>query len=146
MILVFLAIVSLLFSHFSDKLRLRWPFVLTSLLLAGTGFAINLSDVSNGAKYFGTFLCVTGAYSATPGFVAWSVLYPPGNLQYRSTWSSRLGGNVAGQYKRAAAVGLHIGTGNAAGVAASNIYRTQDAPGYKLGRKFYDIFAIKATT
>ena len=38
-------------------------------------------------------------------------------------------------------VGLHIGIGNAAGAAASNIYRAQDAPGYKLGRKLYDIFA-----
>ena len=55
--------------------------------------------------------------------------------------SSRLGGNLAGQYKRAAAVGLQIGFANAAGAAVSNIYRAQDAPGYKLGRKLYDIFA-----
>ena len=46
----------------------------------------------------------------------------------------RLGGNTAGQYKRAVAVALHIGMGNFAGAAASNIYRTEDAPGYKFGR------------
>lgn len=132
--LIFLAIVSLVFSHFADKLRLRWPFVLASLLLAGTGFAINIADVSNGVKYFGTFVCVAGTYSATPGFVAWSVLSTR-RLHHRSTSSSRLGGNVAGQYKRAATVALHIGIGNSAGAAVSNIYRAQDAPGYKLGRK-----------
>ena len=46
----------------------------------------------------------------------------------------RLGGNVAGQYKRAVALSLQIGIGNFAGFAASNIYRTEDAPGYNLGR------------
>ena len=119
---------------------------MTSLLVSGTGFAVNLSDTSNGVKYFGTFLCVTGAYSATPGFVAWSVRYLPVRPQCHQTRSSRLGGNIAGQYKRAAVVGLHIGIGNAAGAAASNIYRAQDAPGFKLGRKSYDILATKTTT
>lgn len=54
----------------------------------------------------------------------------------------RLGGNVAGQYKRAAALALHVGIGNVAGIAASNIYRTRDAPRYKLGRKLHPGFAI----
>ena len=52
----------------------------------------------------------------------------------------RLGGNVAGQYKRAAALALHVGIGNFAGIAASNIYRAKDAPRYKLGRKSYTCF------
>jgi len=108
-------IVLLCFAHFSDKLRLRWPFVLASLLFCAVGFSINISSASIGAKYFGTFLCVAGSYSALPGIVAW------------------LGGNVAGQYKRAAALALHVGLGNIAGIAASNIYRTKDAPRYKLG-------------
>jgi len=108
-------IVSLLFAHFSDKLRLRWPFLLASLLFCAVGFSINFSNASNAVKYFGTFLCVAGPYSATPGFVAW------------------LGGNVAGQYKRAVAMGLQIGIGNFAGIVASNIYRTQQTPTYRLG-------------
>lgn len=32
---------------------------------------------------------------------------------------------------------LHIGIGNFGGAIASNIYRTQDAPRYILGRKSY---------
>lgn len=47
----------------------------------------------------------------------------------------RFSGNVAGQYKRAAAVALHIGIGNIGGIIASNIYRTEDSPRYILGRK-----------
>ena len=37
------------------------------------GFAINIADVSIGAKYFGTFLVVAGAYAGFPGVVAWCV-------------------------------------------------------------------------
>jgi len=65
------AIVLLFFAYFSDKLRLRWPFILAGLLSSAAGYAINISDASNGAKYFGTFLCIAGSYSSLPGVVAW---------------------------------------------------------------------------
>lgn len=48
----------------------------------------------------------------------------------------RLGNNLAGQYKRGVGMALHIGIGNFAGAIASNIFRSQDAPRYILGRKF----------
>jgi MFS family permease len=63
-------VVLLTFAHFSDKLRTRWPFILAGLTLSAVGFAINISNAPAGAKYFGTFLCVAGSYSATPGTVA----------------------------------------------------------------------------
>jgi hypothetical protein len=66
-----LAVILLSFAHFSDKLRLGWPFILAGLLSCAVGFGINISDASNGAKYFGTFLCVAGSYSALPGILAW---------------------------------------------------------------------------
>jgi len=74
-----------------------------------------MSNASNGVKYFGTFLCVAGSYSSLPGTIAW------------------FGGNIAGQYKRAVALALSISIGNSSGVVISNIYRSQDAPHYKLG-------------
>ena len=49
--------------------------------------------------------------------------------------SSRLGNNLAGQYKRAVGMAIHIGFGNFSGAIASNIYRSQDSPRYILGRK-----------
>ena len=67
----FPAVTLLVFGHFSDKLKLRWPFVLACLLTSAVGFGINISDAPAGVKYFGTFLCVAGSYSAVPGIVAW---------------------------------------------------------------------------
>ncbi|KAI0325823.1 MFS general substrate transporter [Cubamyces sp. BRFM 1775] len=99
----------------SDKLKMRYPFVLSGLVYILVGFAINISNVSIGAKYFGTFLVVAGSYASFPGVVAW------------------LGNNLAGHYKRGVGMALHIGIGNFGGAIASNIYRTQDAPRYILG-------------
>jgi len=79
------------------------------------GFSINISDVSGGVKYFGTFFCVAGSYAAFPGVVAW------------------LGNNLAGQYKRGIGMAVHIGIGNFSGAIASNIYRTQDKPRFIIG-------------
>ena len=49
--------------------------------------------------------------------------------------AGRLGNNLAGHYKRGVGMALHIGIGNFGGAIASNIYRTQDAPRYIIGRK-----------
>ena len=57
----------------------------------------------------------------------------------RLTWTGcahRLGNNLAGHYKRGVGMALHIGIGNFGGAIASNIYRSQDAPRYILGRAY----------
>ena len=51
----------------------------------------------------------------------------------------RLGNNLAGHYKRGVGMAMHIGIGNFGGAIASNIYRTQDAPRYILGRECFSI-------
>ncbi|KAH9923112.1 MFS general substrate transporter [Amylocystis lapponica] len=112
---VFATIVVLTFATWSDHARLRSPFVAAGLFMCLIGFAINISDVAMGVKYFGTFFCVAGSYGAFPGIVAW------------------LGNNLSGQYKRGVGMALHIGIGNFGGAIASNIYRTQDEPRYVLG-------------
>ncbi|KZT63322.1 hypothetical protein DAEQUDRAFT_680573, partial [Daedalea quercina L-15889] len=105
----------IVFAVSSDMLKMRSPFILAGLLMCLIGFSINISDAAMGVKYFGTFLCVSGAYAALPGVVAW------------------LGNNLAGQYKCAIGMGMQIGIGNFAGAIASNIYLSQDAPRYILG-------------
>lgn len=65
------AIVLLVFAYYSDKLKLRWPFILAGFLSTAVGFAINITDAPNGVKYFGTFLCIAGSYSSAPGVIAW---------------------------------------------------------------------------
>ncbi|KAI0752396.1 MFS general substrate transporter [Daedaleopsis nitida] len=103
------------FGFWSDKVQRRSPFVLCGQLLCLTGFAINVSRVGIGAKYFGTFLIVSGGYAAYPSMVAW------------------ISTNVAGQYKRAVAIPIQVIFGNSGGAIASNVYRVQDAPRYVLG-------------
>jgi hypothetical protein len=71
--LFILAITLYVFAHFSDKLKMRSPFILAGLLMCLIGFSINISNAHNGVKYFGTFLVVAGAYAPFPGVVAWSV-------------------------------------------------------------------------
>ncbi|KAI5118655.1 hypothetical protein M0805_002575 [Coniferiporia weirii] len=112
---VFATLTLLLFGHYSDKTKLRSPFILLGLTMCLIGFSINISDASVGVKYFGTFFCVAGSYAAFPGVVTW------------------VGNNLAGQYKRGVGMAVHIGIGNFGGAIASNIFRTQDAPRYILG-------------
>ncbi|KAF9075372.1 MFS general substrate transporter [Rhodocollybia butyracea] len=104
-----------IFAYYSDKLLVRSPFVFASLILCLVGFAINISNASSGAKYFGTFLVVAGAYAGFPGVVVW------------------LSNNLSGSYKRGVGMAFHIGIGNFAGAIASNIFRTQDKPRFILG-------------
>ena len=68
------AIILLIFAVWSDRVKMRYPFILAGLVMLTIGFAINISDVPIGVKYFGTFFCVSGSYAAFPGVVAWCVL------------------------------------------------------------------------
>jgi hypothetical protein len=68
---LFSAITLLFFGHYSDKIKMRSPFILLGLVMLLIGFSINISPTSRGAKYFGTFFCVAGSYAAFPGVVAW---------------------------------------------------------------------------
>lgn len=65
------AIVLYIWAVYSDKIKMRSPFVYAGLVLCMIGFAINISTAPNGVKYFGTFFVVIGSYAAFPGVVAW---------------------------------------------------------------------------
>ena len=60
----------------SDRIKRRAPFVLCGQLLCLTGFVVNVAAESIGARYFGTFLVVSGGYAAYPAMVAWCVFFP----------------------------------------------------------------------
>ncbi|KAM6495346.1 MFS general substrate transporter [Amanita muscaria] len=96
--------------YLSEKRKIRSPFLFASLAFSLIGLAINISNVSDGVKYFGTYWIVAGAAAAFPGIIAW------------------LGNNLAGQYKRGTGMAIQLGLGNISGTFASNIYRNQDAP------------------
>ncbi|KAI0634507.1 MFS general substrate transporter [Trametes polyzona] len=111
-------VIVLICSIYSDRLRLRSPFVFAGLVLALVGYGVNIADVSIGVKYFGTYLVVIGAYLSAPMVITW------------------LGNNCVGHYKRGMGIGMQVMFGNIGGVIASNVYRVQDAPRYFRGHVF----------
>ncbi|KAF7357743.1 putative transporter C11D3.18C [Mycena venus] len=114
------SIVLYIFAYWSDKIKRRSPFIYAGLLMCLTGFSINISNAPSGVKYFGTFFCVAGSYAAFPGVVAW------------------LGNNLSGLVKSLKLSLIEVltevlGSTNADGAIASNIYRTQDKPRFIVG-------------
>ncbi|KAJ7267556.1 MFS general substrate transporter [Mycena haematopus] len=114
------SIVLFIFAYWSDRTKLRFPFILAGefMLLEDDfffSFFCAVLTIAIGVKYFGTFFCVTGAYAGVPGVVAW------------------LGANLSGQYKRGVGMALQIGIGHFGGAFASNTYRTQDKPRFLVG-------------
>ncbi|KZT36111.1 MFS general substrate transporter [Sistotremastrum suecicum HHB10207 ss-3] len=112
---VFGTIVLLFNTFYSDRTGLRSPFILFALTLNVIGYSILLSDVKWGAHYFAIYLILGGAYGAFPVLISWA------------------SNNFAGHYKRCVGMALHIGIGNFSGAMFSNVYRSKDAPRYKLG-------------
>ncbi|KAI6041665.1 MFS general substrate transporter [Pisolithus marmoratus] len=102
-------------AHFSDTMKIRFPFIVASEFVGLAGYIIQITDASMGIKYFGTFLIVTGIYTGVPCTIGW------------------LANNLRGKYKRAVGGALQVGTANFSGIIASNIFRTQDEPRYILG-------------
>ncbi|KAI6020422.1 major facilitator superfamily domain-containing protein [Pisolithus microcarpus] len=58
-------------AHFSDRMKIRFPFIIVSELIGLAGYIILITDASTGVKYFGTFLVVIGTYSGVPCTVGW---------------------------------------------------------------------------
>ena len=73
---IYLAIVLLTCAHYSDKYQIRSATIYAGLILLLIGYSINISNASNGVKYFGTFLIVIGSYAPFPGVVAWCASIP----------------------------------------------------------------------
>lgn len=109
------AIAMLTVAHYSDKIKLRFPFIMTGQSVALAGFAIQISQVSKAIKYFGLFACVIGGSLAVPCNIGWLV------------------NNLHGKYKRAIGVAIQISIANIGGIIACNVFRVRDNPKYTLG-------------
>lgn len=122
------AVVSISLAWVSDKVQLRSPFIIFSIILELIGFIMALTtDVKEHPKvlYGAMVLAAVGCYSTFPASVTWLA----SNLGHTTT------------YKRAIAMAFQIGIGNLGGAYASNFYRQQDAPRYKLGHGLEILFA-----
>ncbi|PCH43295.1 MFS general substrate transporter [Wolfiporia cocos MD-104 SS10] len=100
---------------FSDRWRVRGPFVLASALTTLVGYVVLYATTSNVAGYIGTVIAACGIFPAVALVLAWT------------------GGNVGGDVKRGVVIAMVIGVGNLGGIASSFIYRPQDSPRYHPG-------------
>ncbi|KAF8838016.1 MFS general substrate transporter [Paxillus ammoniavirescens] len=137
----------LVFAHFSDKVKLRSPFIFAAQWIALLGYIINIIDAPVGVKYFGTYLCVIGSFSSGPGSISWSVVLRSFNHSYMhlpsltaTTDVGRLANNLQGKSKRAVGMALQLSVGSLGGVIGSNVYHTKDAPRYLLGHGLVIMF------
>ncbi|EMD36615.1 hypothetical protein CERSUDRAFT_95905 [Gelatoporia subvermispora B] len=109
------AVLLIKFAIWSDAKKLRSPFIAVGLAMSVIGFTLNIADVPIGVKYLGTFFVVIGTFAGFPGILSWQ------------------GNNMAGHYKRGIGMAITTSFANCGGIIASNIYRAQDAPHYRLG-------------
>lgn len=115
------AVLSIVVAFYSDRSTRfgRAPFIFVPMFATLVGFVIAIAASAHGGLpglvYAGVFIATCGIYPAFPGNITW------------------LSNNLAGSYKRAAGMAIHIGVGNLGGAMASNFYRTADKPKYLLG-------------
>ena len=109
---VLAVIVSLLTSYYADKTHHRTFFIFVHSFIAIVGFILVAVPVSNGVKLFGTFLAVSGSQPNQPAALAFAQ------------------NNIKSTSKRAVVSALQIAFGAIGGIAASTVYRDQDAPRY----------------
>lgn len=103
---------------FSEKKKIRAPFIAGASCIAIVGYIILLCQNQPGVSYFGTILAAGGIYPATALVLAW-----PAN-------------NVSGQTKRAIANAMQISIGNLGAVLGTQLYRTETSPRWFLGHGF----------
>jgi len=109
------AITYLTVAHFSDRFQKRGLAVVPLCLISIVGYIILITVTSSGVRYFGCFLVAMGLYVAVGVPLAW------------------LPSNVPRYGKRTTASGIQLTIGNAAGIMASYLYKTDEAPRYIRG-------------
>ncbi|RSH95815.1 hypothetical protein EHS25_000908 [Saitozyma podzolica] len=109
------AISFMLFGYYSDKYRVRSPFIVLALVFIVVGYIILLTAKPVGARYFALYLVAVGLYPSTALNLAWC------------------SGNASGHYKRATASGTMQLLGNCAGAAIGYIFNAQTSPRYFKG-------------
>ncbi|KIV99638.1 hypothetical protein, variant [Verruconis gallopava] len=99
----------LLAAHFSDKFKVRGPFMLIGCTVAIGGYTMLIASSMPGVQYGGTFLVAAGVFPSSPLVMGW------------------LSNNVAPHYVRATATGFQIGVANMAAFIATFTYLQADA-------------------
>ncbi|XWW93061.1 hypothetical protein V2A60_000989 [Cordyceps javanica] len=99
----------------SDRIGRRAICLIHSPILVMVGYAIGIGSSNKSAGYFGMFIVGAGVYSFNTVLLTW------------------VSNNIHPDYKRSVAIAMVVSIGNAAGLAASQIYPIGDAPRYLVG-------------
>lgn len=115
------AVVTLIVSYLTDRLRHRYGFIMVGVVLASIGYIILLcqgpldAGLPPKVRYMAVFFVCTGTYIVQPVAIVW------------------MANNLGGHYKRAIGLAIQVGFGNIGGIIASNIFVQTDAPHYFVG-------------
>ncbi|EXJ59864.1 hypothetical protein A1O7_04011 [Cladophialophora yegresii CBS 114405] len=105
----------LVVASFSDRFQQRALAVMPFAAISIIGYAILIADVSPGVHFFACFLVAMGLYVTVGIPLAW---LPSNNPRYG---------------KRTTASGIQLTVGNAAGIMAPFLYKTNEAPRFVRG-------------
>ncbi|KAF2033251.1 MFS general substrate transporter [Setomelanomma holmii] len=116
-IFIVATITAVIAAYTTDRLRHRYWFCISGLVVASVGYIMLLAqnNLSAGVKYFALFLIVPGGYITQPIVLVWM-----SNL-------------VSGHYKRSVSSAMQVGFGNIGGIVASNIFLDSEKPKYPTG-------------
>ncbi|KAI0842916.1 MFS general substrate transporter [Hypoxylon sp. FL0890] len=109
---------SIVLAYFSDKFRMRSPFILTGfvVLIAGLSILISVHGRSHfSAEYAGVCLAAMGAFGMGGIIVCWFIM------------------NLQGHVERSIGTGWMVCFGNAGGIVATFCFLKKDAPYYHTG-------------
>ncbi|GIJ91268.1 hypothetical protein Asppvi_010233 [Aspergillus pseudoviridinutans] len=117
------AVVTLIVSYLTDRMRHRYGFIIFGVLFASIGYIILLCQgplpqfggLNVHVRYMAVFFVTTGCYIVQPVAIVW------------------MANNLGGHYKRAIGLAIQIGFGNIGGIIASNIFNKDGAPRYLVG-------------
>ncbi|KAF2238653.1 MFS general substrate transporter [Viridothelium virens] len=105
----------ILAGHFSDRYRMRGPFMIAGCTLAIGGYIMLIASKRPLTQYGGTFLVAAGVFPSSPLVMGW------------------LANNLAPHYVRATGTGFQIMIANMAAFIATFTYIQADAPRYITG-------------
>lgn len=115
--------VTLVAAWASDRLRHRYLFLMSGVVLASIGYIMLLCQgpakgpgaMPIGVRYLALFFILSGIYITQPMSIVW------------------LANNMGGHYKRSFSTAMQIGLGNIGGIIGSNIYLAKEAPKFHTG-------------
>ncbi|KAK8170119.1 major facilitator superfamily domain-containing protein [Phyllosticta citrichinensis] len=105
----------LIVGHYSDKLKVRGPFMVGLALLAIIGYIMQIASEKPLTRYGGTFFVAAGVFPCGPLVMGW------------------LANNLAPHFVRATGTGFQIMIANMAAFIATFTYLQKDAPRYTAG-------------